>query len=80
MNSSKMNSIFNQAIIAFTFDGSTFNIDCHLEGIKPDTHLFHALEANQFVPVYDLDNSSYQFASVEQWQRDLPMFLQYQAH
>lgn len=57
----------NQAIISFTFDGSTFNIACELHGIKPATPMYNALEANQFLPFYDLDHSSYQFITPEHW-------------
>lgn len=69
----------NQAVISFTFAGDNFNIDCQLGGIKPNTQLFNALEANQFIPVYDLDYNAFQFLALEYCQRDLPTWLNYQA-
>ena len=70
----------NQAIISFTFGGAAFDIDCHINGIQPNTRIFNALEAHLFTPLYDLDHNCYQFIPIEFWQRELPMLLQHQAH
>ena len=70
MNTRKLTAINNQAIISFAFAGSQFNIKCELHGIKSASPIYNALEANQFLPFYDLDHASYQFISTE-YKREL---------
>lgn len=69
----------NQAIISFVFGGESFNIDCHLEGIRGNTRMFNALESAKFYPLFDEQHNSFQFVPYEYWQRELPMFLKHQA-
>lgn len=69
----------NQAVIQFTFGSDTFDIHCHIEGVKHNTPLYNALDAHQFTPLYDLVHDCWQFVPNEFWQAELPMFLQHQA-
>ena len=76
----QLTAIINQAIISFTFNGETFDVDCHIDGVKDGTPLYNALDAHLFKPLYSAFHTSWQFVPVEFWHRELPLFLKHQAH
>lgn len=76
---SKLTTLINQSVIAFTFDGDDFIIDCQLEGIQANSKLFKALDAQSFIPVYDLNHNSYEFVTPEALNKLMPFSLTPQA-